>query len=308
MRFGIALETFTPPDRSPDQISLFEMSEQAEKLGFDSVWAWDHLLLGSRKVFPVLESLTTLAMIGARTTRLKLGTSVLIMALRNPLVVAKVLSTIQFMTNGRFILGAAAGWYKREFDAAGVRFENRGKIFEERFQLVRSLLTESDVTFASGNYSFSHANIEPKPKERIPMLIGGYVDSVLRRAGRMADGWIGYYYPPQAFEESWNVVLKEAKDSARTSLRAVNVVAFAPAETFDEGDRIAKEFTAKYMDLPREGTKTSPESAVRGTRSDCIKQIEAYRNSGVQDLVLIPSYYKMEYVRSAGKDILPSFS
>ncbi|MGI0085145.1 MAG: LLM class flavin-dependent oxidoreductase, partial [Nitrososphaerales archaeon] len=113
MRFGVALENFTPPGKSPSMERIYETAELAESLGFDSLWVWDHLLLGSRKVFPVLESLTTLSAIGARTKSIKLGTSVLIMALRNPVVLAKVLSTIQYMTQGRLILGAAVGWYKR---------------------------------------------------------------------------------------------------------------------------------------------------------------------------------------------------
>ncbi len=309
MRFGIALESFTPPDRKPDSSRIFEMSEESEKLGFDSVWVWDHLLLGSRKVFPVLDSLTTLATIGARTRNLKLGTSVLIMSLRNPLVLAKVLSTIQFLTDGRLILGAAAGWYRREFDAVGVDFSKRGKIFEERFKLIRSLLTKSDVNYSSEGFNLTHASIEPKPPKEVPMLIGGYADSVLKRAGTLADGWIGYYYPPAGFEEAWGVVSKQAEDSgrSRTALRSVNVVPFAPAPTFEEGDRIAKEFTEKYMDLPREGTKCSTDSAVRGTRNDCTRQLEAYRDAGVQDIVLIPSFYRIDYVRMAAKEILPSF-
>ncbi len=309
MRFGIALESFTPSDRKPDSSRIFEMSEESEKLGFDSVWVWDHLLLGSRKVFPVLDSLTTLATIGAKTKNLTLGTSVLIMSLRNPLVLAKVLSTIQFLTDGRLILGAAAGWYKREFDAVGVNFSKRGKIFEERFKLIRSLLTKSDVNYSSEGFSLIHASIEPKPPKEVPMLIGGYADSVLKRAGTLADGWIGYYYPPAGFEEAWGVVSKHAEDSgrSRTALRSVNVVPFAPAPTFEEGDRIAKEFTEKYMDLPREGTKCSTDSAVRGTRNDCTRQLEAYRDAGVQDIVLIPSFYRIDYVRMAAKEILPSF-
>jgi alkanesulfonate monooxygenase SsuD/methylene tetrahydromethanopterin reductase-like flavin-dependent oxidoreductase (luciferase family) len=293
----------------PDPDSLFAMSNEAEKLGFDSVWAWDHLLLGSRKVFPVLESLTTLAMIAARTTNLKVGTSVLIMSLRNPLLLAKILSTIQFMSHGRLILGTASGWYKREFDAAGVKFEKRGKIFEERFKLVRSLLSDSDVSQSAEGYLLSHASIEPKPKVAIPMLVGGYAKQVLQRAGRISDGWIAYYYPPEAFRESWEIVSRAAAEAGRSesALRGANVVPFAPASTFERGDQIAKDFTSKYMDLPQ-GTKCSTQSAVRGTPSDCVEQIEHYRQAGVQDLVLIPSFYNIEFVRLAAKEILPSFS
>jgi alkanesulfonate monooxygenase SsuD/methylene tetrahydromethanopterin reductase-like flavin-dependent oxidoreductase (luciferase family) len=308
VRFGIALESFTPPDKMPGAADIYEMSEHAEKLGFDSVWAWDHLLLGSRKVFPVLDSLTTLSMIGARTSTLKVGTSVLIMSLRNPLVLAKMLSTIQFMTNGRLLLGTATGWYRREFDAVGVDFEKRGKIFEDHFKLVRSLLSENDVNYAAGGQSITHANLQPKPSKSIPMLLGGYAERVLERAGRMADGWIGYYYPPDGFEEAWGTVKQSAKNANRSeSLMGINIVPYAPASSFEEGDAIAKDFTAKYMDLPREGTHCSVDSAVRGTPSDCARQVEAYRAAGVQGLVLIPCFYRLEYLTRAADEILPSF-
>ena len=308
MRFGIALESFTPPGKNPSVDLIYETAELAESLGFDSVWAWDHILLGSRKVFPVLDSLTTVASIGARTKRLKLGTSVLIMALRNPIVLAKVLSTIQYMTLGRLIVGAASGWYKREFDATGTVFEKRGKIFEERFQLVRRLLSESDVNYDSDGFVLSHASMEPKASPSIPMLSGGYSDSVLLRAGRIADGWIGYYYPPKDFKESWTKVIKAAKESGRDTapLRAINIVPLAITGSFEEGDRIVKDFTKKYMDLP-ENTACSPESGIRGTINECIAQIKSYDEAGVQDLVFIPCYYDKRYVETAGKEILPAF-
>ncbi len=309
MRFGVALESFTPPGNNPSVELIYKISELAESLAFDSVWVWDHILLGSRKVFPVLDSLTTLAMIGARTKQIKLGTSVLIIALRNPIVLAKVLSTIQYMTNGRLILGAASGWYKREFDAAGTRFEDRGKIFEERFQLIRRLLYESDVNYDSSGFVLSHASMEPKTQVALPMMIGGYADSVLRRAGKLSDGWIGYYYPPKDFNESWSKVLHAASDAGRdvSSLRSINIVPLAIAGSFEEGDAIVKDFTGKYMDLPK-GTQCSPESGVRGTVEECIEQIRSYEKAGVQDLVFIPCFYEKKHIETAGKEILPKFT
>lgn len=307
MRFGLALESFTPPGKLPNPSSIYEMTEKGESLGFDSVWVWDHILLGSRKVFPVLDSLTTLASIGARTRKLKLGTSVLILSLRNPVVLAKVLSTIQLMTNGRLIVGAASGWYKREFDTLGIPFERRGKIFEERFNLVRSLLNENDVNYTSDSIKLEHASMEPKTTP-IPFLIGGYSDNVLARVGRISDGWISYYYTPQGYAESWQKIEQSAKKNGRNpeSLRRINIVPLAIASNFEEGDKIAKEFTSKYMDLPK-NTGCTAESAVRGTIDDCISQIKEYEKTGVQDLVFIPCFYDLKYVELAGKEILPKF-
>ncbi len=307
MRFGLALESFTPPGKQPNPSSIYEMAEKAETLGYDSVWVWDHLLLGSRKVFPVLDSLTTLASIGARTRKLKLGTGVLIMSLRNPVVLAKVLSTIQLLTNGRLIIGAASGWYKREFDTLGIPFEKRGKIFEEKLKLVRSLLSENDVSYASDGIKLEHASMEPKTPP-IPFLIGGYSDNVLARAGRISDGWISYYYTPGNYSESWQKVELSARKNGRNpeSLRRVNIVPIAISNSFEEGDKIAKEFTSQYMDLPK-NTGCTPESAVRGTVDDCISQIKEYERVGISDLVFIPSFYDLKYVDLAAKEILPKF-
>ena len=309
LRFGIALESFTPPHRRLTSTSLYQMADTAESLGFDSVWVWDHILLGSRKVFPVLDSLTTLASIGARTKRIKLGTGVLVLALRNPIVLAKVLSTIQYLTNGRLIIGSAAGWYEKEFEAVGLPYEKRGKIFEQRFKLVKSLLTEKDVQYSSEGFRLEHASMEPKSEIPIPLVIGGYSDSALARVGRLSDGWISYYYTPQGFADSFHKVAESARKNGRNpeALRRMNIVPLAIEDSFEEGDRIAKQFTSEYMDLPK-NTGCTPNSAVRGTLDQCISQIKEFERAGIQDLIFIPCFYDLKYVRLAGEELVPKFS
>ncbi len=308
MKFGIALETFTPPGKSPSKDSIVRMARTAETLGFDSVYVWDHLLLGSRKVFPVLDSLTTLSYLSSATSKLKLGTSVLIMALRNPLVLAKALSAIQIFSGGRLVLGAASGWYEREFRATGVEFNERGRIFEDEFQLVRRLLNESDVNYSGRGIELEHATILPKSSTPIPMLIGGYSDQVLKRAGKLADGWISYYYTPDDYEDSWKKVKKSALESNRdpSSLHSVDIIPLAISSTFEEADRISREFTASYMDLPK-NTMCTPDSSVRGNLSDCTAQIKRFEEKGVEELVFIPANYDIELVERAGNEILPTF-
>jgi probable F420-dependent oxidoreductase len=308
LKFGIALENFTPPGKTPSTESLIKMTKTAESLGFASVWVWDHLLLGSRKVFPVLESLTTLGFVAANTAKIQLGTSVLILALRNPLVLAKILSTLQNFSEGRLILGAAAGWYEREFRATGTEYRKRGKIFEEEFELVRKLLTSMDVNYQGNGIVLEHATIEPHPTVPIPMLMGGYSDRVLDRVGRISDGWVSYYYGPEDFSDSWERIRSSAQKAGRdlSLLRNVDLVPLAIASTFEEGDRVAKDFTSKYMDLPK-NTRCSPEASVRGTVSECIDQVRKYKSHGVQELVFIPSNYSLEQVEIAGKEILPAF-
>ncbi len=309
MKFGIALETFTPPGKSPSKNSIFQMARTAEKLSFDSLWVWDHLLLGSRKVFPVLDSLTTLSYLSAATTRIKLGTSVLIMALRNPLIVAKALTTIQIFSDGRLVVGAASGWYEREFRAAGVDFKKRGQIFEEEFQLVRRLLNEADVNFRGEGIELDHATILPTSSTKIPMLMGGYSDRVLNRAGRLADGWISYYYTPEDYADSWSKVRAGALEAGRDPrrLNSVTLVPLAIANSFEDGDNLSKEFTRNYTDLPK-NTRCTPEASIRGTIPECIAQIKKFEEIGLEELVFIPSNYDIEQVERAGNEILPAFS
>ena len=308
MRFGITLESFTPPGKVPSSESLLKMATLAESLGFDSLWVWDHVLLGSRKVFPVLDSLTTLASVGARTRRIKLGTSVLLLALRNPILVSKIISTIQLLTGDRLIIGTASGWYEKEFRAIGTDFDRRGKILEEEFKLVRRLLSEPDVSTKSQYFDFDRVSIEPRPMVPVPMLIGGYSDFVLKRAGRLADGWVTYYYTPEGFADAWTKVLSSADNARRDSkaLHSVDIVPLAIAESLEEGDRIAREFTAKYMDLPK-NTNCTVESSIKGNIADCIDQIKRYEKAGVQELVFVPCNYDIEQVELAGRKILPNF-
>jgi len=308
LRFGIALENFTPPGKTPDKDSILRTAKTAENLGFDSVWVWDHLLLGSRKVFPVLDSLTTLSYLAAGTSKLKLGTSVLIMALRNPLVLAKTLSAIQIFSEGRLVLGSAAGWYEREFKAIGVDFSKRGKIFEDEFRLVRRLLNETDVNYQKDGIVIEHATILPKSSVPIPLLMGGYSDKVLERTGRLADGWVSYYYTASDYLQSWNKIVSSARTAGRDpgALRSVDVVPLAIAPSLEEGDQIAKTFTTNYMDLPK-NTQCTPDSAVSGNVEDCIRRVKELEKIGLDELVFIPANYDIEHVEKAGNEILPHF-
>ena len=117
--FGLAMRNFTTWPELPDPKGLIDYAAKAEALGFDSVWVWDHILLGVDPPFPIIDSLTLLAAIATRTTKIKLGTGVLVLPLRNPVVLAKELSSLDLIAGGRLLLGMASGWYKREFDAVG---------------------------------------------------------------------------------------------------------------------------------------------------------------------------------------------
>ena len=155
--FGIAARNFTAYPEMPDANALVEYGVKMEELGFDSLWVWDHILLGVEPNFPIIESLTLLTAIAARTKRIKLGTGILVLPLRNPVVLAKQLASMDLLSNGRLLMGMASGWYKREFDAVGVPFEKRGKIMDENLEILTRFWTEDMV---KGEYTY-HKHSRP---------------------------------------------------------------------------------------------------------------------------------------------------
>ena len=227
--FGLAIRNFVGPGEVPDIQALYAYSERAEALGFESLWAWDHVLLGVEPSFPIVDSITMLGAIAARTRTIKLGTGVLVLPLRNPVVAAKALGSLDVISGGRLILGVAAGWYAREFDAVGVPFKQRGRQFERNLDILTRLWTQDRVTLKVDEFNLREAVMVPRTAQRPrpPVLVGGYVDAVLRRAGTVGDGWLTYFYTPESFTKSWEKVKGFGREAGRdpAKLSASNQVA-----------------------------------------------------------------------------------
>ncbi|MEA3155613.1 MAG: hypothetical protein QOK44_3202, partial [Betaproteobacteria bacterium] len=215
--FGIAARNFTTYPEMPDGKALVEYGVKMEEMGFDSLWVWDHILLGVEPSFPVFDSLTLLTAIAARTKKIKLATGILVLPLRNPVVLAKQLSSMDQLSDGRLLMAMAAGWYKREFDAVGVPFEERGKIMDENLDILKRFWTEEMVKGEWPHHKIPAGVMYPKPaqKPRPPILIGGYVDRVLKRAAVGGDGWLTYFYRPESFAKSWAKVRNFAKEAGK---------------------------------------------------------------------------------------------
>jgi hypothetical protein len=180
--FGIAVQNFTAYPQMPDIKALVEYGVRMEQLGFDSLWVWDHILLGVDPNFPIIESLTLLTAIAARTSKIKLGTGILVLPMRNPVILAKQLACMDLRSDGRLLMGMASGWYRREFNAIGVPFEQRGKIMDENLDILKRFWTEHTVSGKFPHHDIPAGVMFPKPvqKPHPPILIGGYVDRVLK--------------------------------------------------------------------------------------------------------------------------------
>ena len=181
----------------------------AEELGFADVWVSDHLVVPTGVPYPpsayVLEPLTALAFVAAATTRVRLGTTVLVLPMRNPIVVAKTVATIDQLSNGRMILGIAAGWLEAEFDALGIPFAERGPRTDEAITMLRRMWTDDHITadYPVHGAHFASIRAKPQPVGHLPLWIGGHATVALDRAVRVGDGWHGAFLSPE--QTAWRV-------------------------------------------------------------------------------------------------------
>jgi probable F420-dependent oxidoreductase len=206
MEFGISL-----PGRGPlaTADSILKLATKADTLRYDSLFVTDHVVLPAsmaRSVYPYsgtgalpggaaqdyLEPLAVLAWLAHVTKRIRIGTSVLVVPYRNPVVTAKTLATIDRLSNGRVILGAGVGWLREEFEAlAAPSFEARGAVTDEYLRLMRAAWTTDPVRFEGKHYTVRDVHALPKPVQRggIPIWIGGHTDAAVKRAGTLGDAW-----------------------------------------------------------------------------------------------------------------------
>jgi len=180
-----------------------EVAQRAEELGYASLWTFQRLLFPADREGPdaarwqpvyrsVHDPLITLAYLAAHTSRIRLGVAVLNMPWFSPILLAKQTATLDAVSAGRLDLGLGLGWSKQEYDAAGAPFERRGARAEEFVACLKAIWTEDPVDFSGEFHQITGAHVDPKPVQQPhpPLLLGGSAEPALRRAGRVADGWI----------------------------------------------------------------------------------------------------------------------
>jgi probable F420-dependent oxidoreductase len=306
--FGIAARNFTAYPEMPNAKALVEYGVRMEELGFDSLWVWDHILLGVEPNFPIIDSLTLLTAIAARTSKIKLSTGILVLPLRNPVVLAKQLSSMDQLSDGRLLLAMAAGWYKREFDAVGVPFEQRGKLMDEHLDILKQFWTKDMVEGNWTNHRIPAGVMYPKPvqKDRPPLLIGGYADRVLKRAAVDGDGWLTYFYRPEKFAQAWAKIRAYATEAGKDPDTLMNgaqlPIMVGKSRAAVEGKMM--EWLNNDFDIAQ-GSESTMDSAIMGTVDECVAQLKEHLDAGVQKLVFVPYKYEMEQCEIIAKEIIP---
>ena len=184
---------------------LPEVVRLLDALGFDSIWSGDHVAFAG----PILDPLMLLAQAAALSDRLKIGTAVYLLPLRHPAPVAKQVATLDTISNGRVIFGVGVGGeFPIEYELCGVPVEERGARLSEGIRVLRSLWSGRPVANDGRFYPFSEVAIEPPPAQPggPPIWCGGRADPALRRAGRLADGWMSYVIDPERYRRSLETI------------------------------------------------------------------------------------------------------
>lgn len=203
MDFGLHLPASSANVKADD---LVRFAQQAEQLGFYCLTMADHVIVPKNISIPYpytvdgkypgtgyhLETLTTMSFLAGATRRIRFATSVMIAPYRNPIITAKMLASLDVLSNGRVIVGLGVGWMKEEFDNLGTpAFAERGRVTDEYIRAFRELWTSDNPTFSGQFCNFSDILFLPKPvqKPTIPIWIGGHSKQAIRRAARLGDGW-----------------------------------------------------------------------------------------------------------------------
>jgi probable F420-dependent oxidoreductase len=218
MDYGLCLPNF-PDGASPEGIEA--AAEVAERLGWSTVWTTDHILVPHADTADygrIYDAIVTLAWVGARHPRVRLGTSVIVVPMRNAVTLAKDLATLDSLSGGRVIAGVGIGWNETEFAnlGAGDRFHVRGAYLDETVSLWRHLWSGSGEPFHGRFHTIDDFVFEPLPVQTpLPIVMGGRATRALERAGRSADGYQSSPTSPAVYAERITVIAAAAKAAGR---------------------------------------------------------------------------------------------
>lgn len=279
MGFGCTIPNTGVPSFTPQEMRTMAM--RAEELGFESVWVSDHVVVPSQiePRYPYSpsgippfgadqawsEPLTVLANLAGCTHRVKLATGVLIVPYREPVVLAKTVSTLDYFSGGRVILGIGVGWMEEEFVALGLdTYHERGKVTDEYIRIFKELWTNDDPEFQGSYARFSGIKFYPKPvqKPHPPIWVGGTTRAALRRTARMGDGWIpaGSISPSEMGQMVGQI--RDMTERAGRPREAVAIAHSAPVDFSPASD--------------------GPRQTMAGTAQEIASDITAYQRAGVR--------------------------
>jgi probable F420-dependent oxidoreductase len=289
--------------------AVVAVAEHAERLGFDSVWTVDHVLLPHTSSqnypyarqsgvtmppdWPFLDPLVALAAVATRTSRVLLGTGVYLLPLRHPLINAKLAASVDVLSGGRLLFGVGLGWVKEEYTALGVSWDDRGRLLDEQIDLLRVLWRDEAPTFDGQFWQMGGFGMEPKPVRRaIPLLIGGKNGPARRRAAQRGDGWHLIDMDPDEVAAAREALAEDCRAASR-----------GPAD-------VPISMYASIAVTPHHVPADARQFPLMGSVEQIAETVRAYRTAGLHHLVFAPRGLNtvaehIDLIETIRADILP---
>ncbi len=323
-RFGVFLPSFVwEGDGRERAAGIKTFAREVEDIGFESIFITDHLL-AAKQFYSVsfMESLITLALVAGVTERVKLGTSVLVVPIREPAILAKQLATLQFLSQDRVILGAGIGWYPPEYTAVGQKRSERGARTDEILDIIIPLLEGETVTYEGRYYSVQDLLIEPTPAERPPIWIGGgsqladdaspdlprFVDAVKERILR-TEGWIPRpTCPPEDIARDWaelqTYLTEHGRDPGELVVAHENFFHFVATDDPAKARQEQHQAFLRVMSEAR-GPAYLEKVYLFGTPDEVVESLQARVDAGVQRFMLHTMTPDPGQLRQWATEIIP---
>jgi probable F420-dependent oxidoreductase len=305
MRYGVFLPV---SGRAAGPDTLRDFTLRVEGWGFEAVWAADRIVIPGRidtpypysgdQVFivppdrPFLEALTVLAFLAGCTERIRLGISVLVMPYRHPLYWAKVATTVDRLSEGRFILGVGVGWMREEFEALGADYEQRGAVSDEQLEILRRALEDERIDYQGRFYRIRDVAFHPKARTTLPVWVGGEGRAARMRAARFGDAWFPYFVriTPEELRRHHQEVRRLAEEAGRDPDR-IELCCCLPIEVTEEA-------------------VTQEPDRLRGSPEQLVEAVGRLRSIGVDHLALqfMVSRYpeRLQQIERFAAEVMPA--
>lgn len=291
-------------DTPVDMEHIRRFATRAETLGYDSLWLQERVI-GD---FNILEPVTLLSYVAAITATLRLGTSVILLPLRNPIQLAKAYSTLDVMSGGRAVMGVGlgGGHLGSHEDVFGYTRDGRVTRFTEAVQVMKLLWSEPRASFRGRYWNFKDISMEPKPmqKPHLPVIFGGHHENALRRAVRYADGWMGAGSSSAASFTRESIRIRDFLDQAKRDAATFHFakrVYLAVDNDKARGERRIREWFAKRY----KNADLGPKVSIWGSSAECTEKIQTLVDAGAQQIIFNPMFDEMEHLEICAKEIMP---
>jgi probable F420-dependent oxidoreductase len=277
---------------------------RAETLGYDSLWLQERIL-GS---FIMLEPVSLLSYVAAITAKLRLGTSVILLTLRNPIQLAKNFSTLDCMSGGRAILGVGlgGGHLGSHEEVFGYSREKRVTRFIEAVEVMKLLWTEPRASFQGTFWNFKDVSMEPKPtqKPHLPIWFGGHHENALRRAVKHGNGWMGAGSSSASAFIRESAAIRRFLDEAKRDPATFGIAKRVYLAVDDDKGR-AEQRLREWFGRRYKNADLGPRVSIWGSRDECTEKIQEIVRGGAQHIVFNPMFDEMEHLDICAKEIMP---